>query len=92
MSKADYIYVIALSLAEYQQYIEQAQVSDDIFNNEYVYVDNGEMMRGRVPGKVVRLDGCSQRWNYQDIEDTIKREKIDSEDKLTDEELLKSDL
>lgn len=91
MGKTNYIYIIALSLAEYQKYINQL-LNDGFTDDTFVYVDSGEMMRGRVPGKVVRLEGCSQRWNYQDIEDTIKREKIEKEDHLTDEELLSSDL
>lgn len=90
MSKVNYVYVIALSLAEYQKYINQL-LNDGFTDDKYVYVDSGEMMRGRVPGKVVRLEGCSQRWNYQDIEDTIRREKIEG-DELTDDQLLNSDL
>lgn len=60
-----YIYVHCFDSNEFHEY----QTANPAYN--CVYLIDGNSIRGRVEGKVVRLDRSQFKWNDQEIEESI---------------------
>lgn len=63
------LYVVAGTNPEFMRY------SQDHQDFNCIMISDGESLRGRGPGKVVRIGTYDERWNIQDIEEQIERQE-----------------
>ena len=68
MEGKPYIYVVAGGNSEFLQYQKKHP------KNICIHLYGGEVLRGRTPGKVIKIGTYSELWNIQDIEESIERE------------------
>jgi len=65
-----YIYVVSGTGSEFLDYVKKNEGA------EFIHLVDGDTIRGRVQGEIVRTGSYSSRWNYQDIQESIEREQF----------------
>ena len=69
----DKVYVFAGNYSEFLEYKNNNKDSD----HDFEFIVDGETLRGRGSGKIVRYGSYDQRWDYIAVEDSIEAaEKI----------------
>jgi hypothetical protein len=67
MEEIKYVYVVCENSMEFLEYVKKNDGA------EFIHVVDGTTLRERVAGEIVKIGNYQNRWNYQDIAESIER-------------------